>query len=131
MRTRAWCGVHRVRFDLPTDVPVPAEIQASLEGIKHFVSQLRTTFPDLHYTIELQVAEGDMVVTRMTARGTPTREYWDLGFKSMPPTGKQVRWTETHISRITDGRIVEQWSNQDDVGRMQQVGALPMGAPVS
>lgn len=43
----------------------------------------------------------------------------------MSPTGKQVRWTDTQIFRLAAGKIVEQWSNEDDVGRLQQVGALP------
>ncbi len=59
----------------PADIPRPAENQPGLEQIKQFVSQLRTTFPDYHFTVELQVAEGDMVVTRGTERGTHQGEY--------------------------------------------------------
>ncbi len=59
-----------LHFDYPADIPEPAENQPGLEAIKHFVSLLRTTFPDYHFTVELQVAEGDLVVTRGTARGT-------------------------------------------------------------
>jgi len=114
-----------LHFDSPADIPVPAEMQLSREGIKQVVSQFRTTFPDLHCTVELQVAEGDLVVTRTTARGTHTDEYRGLTFKGIPPTGKQVTWTEMLIFRIADGKIVEQWSNEDDLGRLQQVGALP------
>ena len=115
-----------VHLEYPTNVPVPAEYQQSLEDLKQFISQFRTTFPDFHETVELQVAEGDMVVTRLTARGTHTGEYRGLTYKGIPPTGKQVTWTETQIFRIADGKIVEQWSNEDDLGRLQQVGALPM-----
>ena len=115
-----------VQLDYPTNVPVPAEYQQSLEDLKQFISQFRTTFPDFHETVELQIAEGDMVVTRLTARGTHTGEYRGLTYKGIPPTGKQVTWTETQIFRIADGKIVEQWSNEDDLGRLQQVGALPM-----
>ena len=115
-----------VHLDYPTNVPVPAEYQQSLEELKQFISQFRTTFPDFHETVELQIAEGDMVVTRLTARGTHTGEYRGLTYKGIPPTGKQVTWTETQIFRIADGKIVEQWSNEDDLGRLQQVGALPM-----
>ncbi len=114
-----------LHFDSPSDVPVPAELQLSLEEIKQFVSQWRTTFPDFHYTVELQVAEGDLVVTRLSARGTHTEEYRGLTYKGIPPTGKQVTWTETWINRIADGKFVEFWSNEDDLGRLQQIGALP------
>ena len=114
-----------LHFDSPSDVPVSAEMQLSLEEIKQVVSQLRTTFPDYHFTVELQVAEGDLVVSRVTAHGTHTGEYQGLIYKGIPPTGKQVTWTETWINRITDGKIVEHWSNEDDVGRLIQIGALP------
>lgn len=111
--------------DFPTDVPVSAEYQLSLEEIKQYHSQFSSSFPDLHYTVELQVAEGDLVVTRGIFSGTHKGEYRGLTFKGIPPTGKQVTWTETWIIRIADGKIVEQWSNEDDLGRLQQIGALP------
>ena len=112
-------------FHYPANVLVPAEYQLSLEQIKQIVSHFRTTFPDFHYTVELQVAEGDLVVTRLTARGTHTGEYRGLMYKGIPPTGKLVTWTYTAIVRIVDGKIVEQWSNGDDLGRLKQIGALP------
>ena len=65
-------------------------------------------------------------MTRLSARGTQTGEYRGLTYKGIPPTGKQVTWTETQINRIADGKIVEFWNNEDDQGRLQQIGALPM-----
>jgi predicted ester cyclase len=114
-----------LHFDSPSDVPVSAEMQLGLEEIKQVFSQLRTTFPDHHFTVELQVAEGDLVVTRGTARGTHTGKYQGLVYQGIPPTGKRVTWTETWINRLTDGKIVEHWSNEDDLGRLTQIGALP------
>jgi len=113
-------------FDFPTSAPVPPEFQFHPEEFKQFVSQWRTTFPDFQYSIELQVAEGDLVVTRATGRGTHTGEYRGLSFKGIPPTGKQATWTVTAIDRIADGKIVESWFNEDALGRLQQIGALPM-----
>jgi predicted ester cyclase len=110
-----------LHYDYPADIPGPAENQLGLEAIKHFVSQLRTTFPDYHFIVELQVAEGDLVVTRGTHQG----EYWDRTFQDIPPTAKQVTWTETAIDRIVDGKIMENWINEDALGRLQQIGALP------
>jgi predicted ester cyclase len=118
-------------FHYPAHVPVPAEYQQSLEQIKRNVSHFHTTFPDFQYTVELQVAEGDLVVTRLTARGTHTGEYRGLKYKGIPPTGKQVTWTFIEIVRILDGKIVEQWSNGDDLGRLQQLGALPTSSQAS
>jgi predicted ester cyclase len=120
-----------LHFESPSDVPVSSEMQLSLEGIKQVVSEFRSTFPDLYYTVDLLVAEGDLVVSRVTAHGTHTGAYRGLTYKGMPPTGKQVTWTETQIFRLAAGKIVEQWSNEDDVGRLQQVGALPMPGQAS
>jgi predicted ester cyclase len=113
-----------LHFDFPSDVAVPPELQLGLEEIKQDFSQFRTSFPDFHFTVELQVAEGDLVVTRGTARGTHQGPYWGLTFQDISPTGKQVAWTETAIDRIVDGKIVENWVNEDALGRLQQLGAL-------
>jgi predicted ester cyclase len=113
-----------LHYDYPADISGPTENQHGLEGIKRFVSHVRTTFPDYHFTVELQVAEGNLVVTRGTARGTHQGEYWDSTFGDIPPTARQVRWTETAIDRIVEGKIVENWINEDALGRLQQIGAL-------
>jgi predicted ester cyclase len=118
-------------YDYPADVPVPAELQLSLEELKQFHSQWHTTFPDLHCTVELQVAEGDLVVTRWTARGTHKGEYWGLAFKGIPPTGKQVTWTTTEIVRLVDSKMVEYWYNDDFLGRLQQLGVIPVPGQAS
>ncbi len=112
-------------FDFPANVPVPADSPLNREALKQFIPQFRGTFPDLHIMVEFQVAEGDLVVTRMTARGTHQGEYRGLTFKGNPPTGRQATWTMTDINRIRDGKIVEGWFNEDAVGRLQQIGVLP------
>ena len=55
-------------------MPRPQDIRGR-DGAKQYVAALRAGFPDLHLTIEDQIAEGDMVVTRWTARGTHTGEF--------------------------------------------------------
>jgi predicted ester cyclase len=112
-------------FDSPTNVSAPERFQQSREETKQFIPQFRTAFPDLHFIVEFQVAEGDLVVTRGTAHGTHQGEYRGLEFKGIPPTGKQVTWTFTAIDRLADGKIVESWLNDDSVSRLQQVGAIP------
>ena len=89
------------------------------EGAKQYVMMLRAGFPNLHLTVEDQIAEGDMVVTRWTARGTHTGE-----FQGIPPTGREVQIAGTDIDRIIDGKTVECWVQMDQLGLMQQLGAV-------
>ena len=90
------------------------------EGLKKVIAMYREAFPDLEFTIEDQIAEGERVVTRWTARGTHTGDLWGI-----PGTGKEVTVTGTSIDRIKDDRIVESWSNWDALGLMQQLGVVP------
>ena len=76
--------------------------------------------PDMHWMVEDLIAEGDKVVVRYTCRGTHRGE-----FMGIPPTGKQVSWTGIGIDRIKDGKFVESWMNEDNLGLMQQLGAIP------
>ena len=78
-------------------------------------------FPDEQSTIEDQIAERDTVVTRLAATATQTG-----AFQGLPATGKQIRVTAIWIDRIADGKIVERWSQFDQLGVMQQLGLIPM-----
>lgn len=93
---------------------------------KQYVAMLRRAFPDLHFTIEDQLIDGDKVVTRWTARGTHRGE-----FQGIPPTGKQVSMKGTDIDRIANGKVVECWTNGDDLGVLQQLGVIPAPGPAS
>jgi len=81
-------------------------------------------FPDLQFTTEEVIAEGDKVVTRWTLRGTHRGE-----FMGLPPTGKQVTWSGINITRLVAGKAVEDWVEQDTLGLMQQLaGTLEPGS---
>ena len=89
-------------------------------GIQESIAMFRRAFPDLHFTIEDQVAERDMIMTRYTVGGT------HLGpLMGIPATGKHGIITGIDIYRITDGQIVEAWSNWDTLGMLQRLGVLP------
>lgn len=90
------------------------------EGSKETVRLYRGAFPDTHITVEDQIAEGDLVVTRWTARGT---HQGDL--MGVPPSGNQATVEGITINRISDGKIAESWANYDALGMMQQIGAIP------
>ena len=89
------------------------------EGAKQYVTMLRKAFPDLHFTIEDQISEGDMVVTRWTARGTHKGD-----FQGVSATGREIHLMGTDIDRMTDGKVVECWAHLDELGLMQQLGAI-------
>jgi len=94
------------------------------EGAKQGFVALRTGFPDIHFSVEDQVAEGDRVTTRWTMRGTHNGV-----FMGVPQTGRKVEITGIAIFRIVDGKIVDRWRGADDLARMQQIGALPVIGP--
>ena len=89
------------------------------EGAKQYVAALRAGFPDLHFTVEDQVAEGDMVVTRWSARGTHAG-----AFQGIPATGRAIRLAGTDIDRIVGGKVMECWAHVDELGLMRQLGVL-------
>ena len=70
------------------------------------------------------MAEGDKVVVRFGARGTHQGETEAFG----SPTGKRMDMTGITIKRLSDGKIVEAWTNFDALGMMQQLGLIPEAA---
>jgi steroid delta-isomerase-like uncharacterized protein len=98
----------------------PDEDIVGIEGLTQFVSMMRSALPDLRITLEDDMAEGDKVVTRWIGQGTHQGELMGIA-----PTGNQVTITGITIHRIEDTKIVEEWSNWDALGLMQQIGAVP------
>ena len=98
-------------------------VSPDLAGIKQLLTAAMTAFPDAQHVVEDLIAEGDKVVARVTSRATHQGE-----FLGIPPTGKRLSWTWIEIDRIKDGKIVECWDNSDDLGLMQQLGAIPQMA---
>ncbi len=95
------------------------------EGVKEQAAGYRAAFPDLTITVDQQVAEGDTVVTRWTARATHEGELFGIA-----ATGKQATITGISIERFVDGKVVEDHTNWDTFGLMQQLGAIPAPAAV-
>ena len=91
-----------------------------LEGLKQQFVMFFTAFPDMHITVEDQIAEGDKVVSRLSVRATHKGD-----FMHIPATGKQITITGIDIVHIKDGKAVERWGNFDDLGMMQQLGVMP------
>ncbi|MGD0018544.1 MAG: ester cyclase [Candidatus Limnocylindrales bacterium] len=90
---------------------------AGRDGVKAFVTGFRAAFPDLHYTTDDVVAEGDKVVQRSTGRGTMRGD-----FMGMPASGKSASWQEIHITRFAEGKAVEHWAVVDQYSMLTQLG---------
>lgn len=99
------------------DHAAPPGSPAGIAGFKAFFGALITAFPDLKYTVEDLIAEGEKVVGRVSVRGTMKGD-----FQGMKATGKTATWTEIHIGRFANGRVVEHWATIDQLGMLQQLG---------
>ncbi len=75
-------------------------------------------FPDMRWTIDELIAEGDYVVARTTWRGTH-RGQW----QNISPSNKQVVLPMVLIFRLSNGRISELWAEYDQLNLMVQIGA--------
>jgi steroid delta-isomerase-like uncharacterized protein len=87
---------------------------------RQFITMLRTAFPDLHYTVDDQIAEGDRVCVRYRFQGTHLN-----AFQGMPATGKRVAYSGILIYRFVNEKIAEQWTEFDLLGFLRQLGVLP------
>ena len=80
----------------------------------------REIFPDATFAIEDVVVEGETTAIRWTMTGT--HEGHAFGIE---PTGVQVELPGVEFDRFEDGKLVETWTQSDEVGLLEQLGALP------
>ena len=97
----------------PEPVRGPAGLRAQLQT---YID----AFEGAHVTVDEQFAEGDLVATRWTGRGTHTGE-----IQGVAPTGKEVTVTGITISRVENGKVVEERQVWDALGMLVQIGAVP------
>ena len=102
---------------------LPDTEATGIESHKEYISMLRSIYPDLHYTVEDLIAEGDRVVARWTFRGT----YQDSPENAPADIiGKQITTTGISIYRVAGGQIHEDWTNWDALGLYQQLGVVSL-----
>ena len=77
-------------------------------GFQAFYGALLQGFPDATMEINELIAEGDLVATRKTLRGTHRGELWDLA-----PTGNRVEFEFIDIFRVVDGKLIDHWTSMD------------------
>ena len=123
---------------LPCNVELPAELRKNFEqhGVAPFAEAepgnvngpraMRSTaewllaqFPDLHFTVEEIVAEGNTVAVRLLGEGT------NLGpIGPLPPTGRRFSARSSHWFRVANGKLAEHWATRDDLTAMVQLGIV-------
>lgn len=91
-----------------------------LERIRPTVIPFLVAFPDWHGTVDDVIAEGDTVVNRWTGHGAHQSDLMGI-----PATGKPVTLQGITIFRIAGDKIVEEWTQADQLGLMQQLGVIP------
>ena len=100
------------------------DMRGDLKNIKQTISEEFSAFPDLHYTIDDMVAEGDKVATRVTMTGTHKGE-----FMGIPPTNKKITIRAIFIHRFAGGKIVEEHVEYSALDLMQQLGLKEIPTP--
>jgi len=91
-----------------------------LGRIKQSTLPFLAAFPDWHGTVDDIMVDGDKVINRWSGHGTNT-----ASLMGMPPTGKAVTMTGITIFRISGNKIVEEWTEANQLGLMQQLGVIP------
>jgi steroid delta-isomerase-like uncharacterized protein len=107
--------------DMVEQAPFPGQ-GPGVEGLKEVLRGMRAAFPDIHWTIEEQIAEGDKVVSRFTWTGTHQGP-----FLGVPATGRTVSVWGMVIDRLEAGKIRDTRILMDALGLMAQLGVFPPG----
>ncbi len=125
--------VNQGHFDVVDEVFDPGYVDHSappgapggLDGVKAVFGMFRTGFPDVKFTIDTMVAQGDMVATLVHGEGTQTGP-----FLGAPPSNRHARWQSTGFFRVNDeGKIVEHWGVPDLLSLLTQLGIISMPHP--
>jgi len=101
-----------VRHDLRPGDPPPGP-----QGMRQITADFRAAFPDLQLTVDLMVADGDLLAARWTAAGTNTGPWGGEA-----PTGRAATFSGVNIFRFENGKVAEIWNHRDDLGLREQLG---------
>ena len=107
------------------DFTVPGSMFAG--GLVGQMKAMKTAFPDLHFSVDELIAEGDKVVVRVTSQGTNSGPLVGLpAFGRLenpaPPTGKSVLSSSIYVFKLSDGKIVSYAAELDQIGMLRQMG---------
>jgi steroid delta-isomerase-like uncharacterized protein len=110
--------------DAQFHVPGRSEPLQGPAGYLEIIAMMRGGFPDIQWTLEETIAEGQKIAARFTMRGTHLGE-----FLGVPPTGKTISVQAINLYRIANAQIVEERGQPDLLGLLQQIGATARGNP--
>jgi len=101
-------------------VPGAPEPLRGPAGYLAVIGMMRNGFPDIQWTLDEMISEGDRVAARFTMRGTHRGTFFGV-----PPTGKKIAVTAMNFYRLSGGQFVEERGQPDLLALMQQIGAIP------
>ena len=90
-----------------------------LENFKRYLTMITSVFPDIYVTVEDMFADDDNVAARLTIRGTQSGS-----FRGFPAKGGQATWSGMDIIHVSNGKIVERWSERDFLQMLVQLGHI-------
>ncbi len=101
-------------------VPGSPEPMRGPAGYLSIIGMMRSGFPDIQWSLEEMVAEGDRVAARFTMRGTHQGAFYGI-----PPSGKKIVVQAMNFYRLSGNKFVEEHGQPDMLGLLQQIGAIP------
>jgi predicted ester cyclase len=102
------------------DHVAPPGTPPGFEGVKAIFRMFRTGFPDVKFTIDQMIGEGDYVATLVHGEGTHTGQFIEF-----PPSGKHAVWRAVGFFRSEDGKIIEHGGIPALLGLLIQIGVIP------
>lgn len=81
---------------------------------------MRSGFPDIQWTLEEMISEGDKVAARFIMRGTHNGV-----FLGVPPTGKTIEVQAMNFYNLANNQIIGEFGQPDLLGILKQIGAIP------
>ena len=116
-------GWNRGRLDLADEIFAADFVlrgeRTGPAGPQRSVRYIRSVFEPMRVTVDLQIADGDFVVSHYTARGRHTL----APYRGIAPAGREVSASGVQIWRVRDGRAVQDWNTFDEWGLVEQLRA--------
>jgi steroid delta-isomerase-like uncharacterized protein len=102
-------------------VPGQPEPLQGPKGYLMIIAMMHSGFPNIQWTLENLITEGDKAAARFTMRGTHNGEFFGV-----PPTGKIIVVQAINFYRLANEQIIEEYGQPDMLGLLRQIGAIPI-----